>query len=203
MLYGELLWILMAYFLGAVPFGLVIARVFCGIDPRKAGSGSIGATNISRLCGVSYGILTLLCDVAKGALPVWGIMFFTDNSFVISLTGLACVLGHVFSCFLRFKGGKAVATSIGVFIPLAFWPLLGSCALAMLVIWRTTFVSAGSLTLMGSLPVLLAFCGQWEWIPLSLCLCVIVFVKHRDNIQRLRAGTENPWIKSKAKQNDE
>lgn len=197
MLYGELLWIIMAYILGSVPFGLLIAKFLCHVDPRAAGSGSIGATNISRTCGVPYGILTLACDVGKGALPVWGIMFFTDSEFAISLTALAAVTGHVFSCFLGFRGGKAVATGIGVFIPLAFWPLLGACALGMLVIWRTRFVSIGSMTIMGSLPFILAFCGLWEWIPLSLCVAVIVFLKHRSNIERLRKGTENPWIKSK------
>lgn len=198
MLIGELLWIIMAYVIGSIPFGLVISKIFCGIDPRLAGSKSIGATNVSRLCGIYWGILTLACDVAKGALPVWGaIILDPANTFFISLTGLACVAGHVFSCFLSFRGGKAVATSIGVFIPLAFWPLLGSCALCMLVIWRTGFVSLGSLTLLGSLPFLLAFTGLWEWVPLALCLCVIVFVKHKENIQRLKAGTEKSWLKSK------
>lgn len=197
MLIGELLWIIMAYILGSVPFGLVIAKTCCHIDPRKGGSNSIGATNVSRLCGFPYGVLTLACDVAKGALPVWGAMELFPNVFFVSVTGMACVLGHVFSCFLNFRGGKAVATSIGVFIPLAFQPLLGACALCMLVIWRTGFVSLGSLTLLASMPVLLAFTDQWEWIPLALCLCVVVFVKHRENIQRLRNGTEKPWLKSK------
>lgn len=198
MLISQLLWILLAYFVGAIPFGLVIARVICRVDPRKQGSGNIGATNIARVCGLPYGILTLACDVGKGALPVWaGTVFFPGETFVISLIGLACVTGHVFSCFLKFRGGKAVATSIGVFIPLAFWPLLASCCLCMFVIWRTGFVSVGSLTLVGSLPLFLAFTAQWEWIPLALCVAVIVFVKHGENIRRLRLGTENPWIKPK------
>lgn len=201
MLIGEFLWIIMAYIVGSIPFGLVIAKTFCHIDPRQQGSKSIGATNVSRLCGLPYGILTLACDVGKGLFPVWGALYFFPQEFFVSLTGLACVLGHVFSCFLRFKGGKAVATSIGVFIPLAFLPLLGSCALCMLVIWRTGFVSLGSLSLLGSLPVFLAFCGLWEWIPLALCLCVIVFYKHRENIQRLRMGTENSWLKNKHEEN--
>lgn len=197
MLIGEFLWVILAYIVGSIPFGLVIAKTCCHIDPRENGSKSIGATNVSRLCGLPYGILTLACDVAKGALSVGGALLFFPNEFFVSLTGLACVTGHVFSCFLRFKGGKAVATTIGVFLPLAFWPLLGSCALCMLVIWRTGFVSLGSLTLVGSLPVFLAFIGKWEWIPLALCLCVLVFFKHRENIQRLKNGTEKPWLKSR------
>lgn len=198
MIYTEILWIIASYFIGAIPFGLVIAKTFRGIDPRKSGSGNIGSTNIARLCGLPFGILTLACDVGKGLFPVWGgVVFFPGETFAISLIGLACVLGHVFSCFLGFRGGKAVATSIGVFIPLAFWPLLGACAVCVFVIWRTTFVSVGSLTLVGSLPVFLAFAAKWQWIPLALCVCVIVFVKHKENIKRLRLGTENPWIPPK------
>ncbi len=191
--------ILFAYLLGSVPWGVVIARTCCGIDPRTDGSRSTGATNVSRLCGFGYGVATLACDLLKGAVPVWIALRLGPAPLCVSLVAVAAVLGHVFSCFMRFRGGKAVATSIGVFLPLAFWPLLGSCALCMLVIWRSGFVSLGSLSLLGSLPVFLAMAGAWQWLPLSLCLCVIVFVKHRENIARLRAGTEKPWLKSKTK----
>lgn len=200
MLIFQFLWVIMSYVVGSIPFGVVIAKTFCKIDPRAAGSKSSGATNVSRLCGLPYGIATLACDVLKGALPVWGALLLDPDPLFVSLTGLACVMGHVFSCFMRLKGGKAVATSIGVFIPLAFWPLLGSCALCMLVIWRSGYVSLGSLSLLGSLPVFLIFVGAWAWVPLSLCLCIIVFVKHRENIVRLRNGTEKPWLKSKAQE---
>ena len=191
--------ILFAYLLGSVPWGVVIARTCRGIDPRTDGSRSTGATNVSRLCGFGYGVATLACDLLKGAVPVWIALKIGPAPLFVSLVAVAAVLGHVFSCFMRFRGGKAVATSIGVFLPLAFWPLLGSCALCMLVIWRSGFVSLGSLSLLGSLPVFLAMAGAWQWLPLSLCLCVIVFVKHRENIARLRAGTEKPWLKSKTK----
>lgn len=201
MLTGQLLWIIMSYVIGSIPFGVVIAKLFCGLDPRKQGSMSSGATNVSRLCGLPYGILTLICDVLKGALPVAGALWLDPGEFFVSLAGLACVVGHVYSCFMHFKGGKAVATSIGVFIPLAFWPLLGSCALCMLVIWKTGFVSLGSLSLVASLPVFLAIGGNYEWIPLALCLCVIVFFRHRENIARLRRGEEKPWLKSKHQEN--
>lgn len=197
MIWFQLIWIIVAYIFGSIPFGLLIATTFCKINPREAGSKSIGATNISRLCGLPYGLATLACDVGKGLLPVWGALFLSENIFFISTVGLACVLGHVFSCFLKFNGGKAVATSIGVFIPLAFWPMLGSCALAMLVIWRTGFVSLGSLSLIASLPVFLVCTGTLQWVPLSLCLCVIIFIKHKDNIIRLKQGTEKSWLKNK------
>lgn len=200
MLAGQILWIIMSYIIGSIPFGVFIAKTFCGIDPRLAGSKSSGATNVSRLCGFGYGVLTLLCDVAKGALPVWGALYFDPYATVfISITAFACVIGHVFSCFMHFKGGKGVATSIGVFIPLAFQPLLGACALCLLVIWRTGFVSLGSLTLWASMPILLMFVGAWQWLPLSICIAAIIFIKHEENVHRLRMGTEKPWLKSKHK----
>lgn len=199
MLIGQFLWIIMAYVVGSIPFGLVIAKSCCGIDPRSAGSKSSGATNISRLCGFPYGVATLVCDVAKGALPVWGALWLDPNTFFVSMTGLACVLGHVYSCFMGLRGGKAVATTIGVFIPLAFQALLGACALCMLVIWRSRFVSLGSLTLVTALPILLLFVNKEQWLPLSICLAVIVYFRHRENIGRLLRGEEKPWLKSKQK----
>lgn len=199
MILSQLVWIIVAYILGSIPFGVVIAKTCCGVDPRTAGSKNSGATNVSRLCGFPYGVATLICDIGKGSAAVCGALWLDPVPLFVSLAGMACVLGHVFPCFMNFKGGKAVATSIGVFIPLAFWPLLGSCALCMLVIWRSGFVSLGSLSLLASLPVFLAIGAKWTWIPLSLCLCVIVFVKHRENIQRLRQGTEKPWLKSRQK----
>ena len=202
MLVGQVLWVVMSYVIGSIPFGLVIAKTFCHIDPREAGSKNSGATNVSRLCGFGWGLFTLVCDVAKGALPVFGALWLDPSPLFVSFTAFACVIGHVFSCFMRFRGGKAVATTIGVFIPLAFWSLLGSCALCMLVIWRTGFVSLGSISLVLSLPVTVAIAGLWQWTPLALCLCVLVIVKHRENISRLRAGTEKPWLKSKANKNE-
>ena len=99
---------------------------------------------------------------------------------------------------MKFKGGKAVATSIGVFLPLAFWQLLIAAALCLLVIWRSGYVSLGSLTLVAALPLLLLLSGIWSWLPLSLCLLALVVWKHRENIARLRAGTEKSWLKSKS-----
>lgn len=200
MLIGEFLWVLMSYVIGSIPFGVVIAKTCCGIDPRQAGSKSSGATNVSRLCGFPYGVATLICDVAKGALPVWGALWLDPDPFFVSITGLACILGHVYSCFMKLKGGKAVATTIGVFIPLAFQALLGACAICMLVIWRSGYVSLGSLSLVAILPILLIFVDAWQWLPLSICVAIIVFWRHRENIRRLLRGEEKPWLKSKAAQ---
>ena len=193
----EVLWIALAYVLGSVPWGLVIARTFCGLDPRESGSRNTGATNVARLCGFKWGVVTLLCDVLKGAVPVWLAFRVNASPVFVSIVALACVLGHVFSCFMKFRGGKAVATSIGVFLPLAFWQLLAACALCCLVIWRSGFVSLGSLSLVVALAVAVAVTGQWVWLPLALCVCAVVVWKHKENIARLRAGTEKSWLKGK------
>ncbi|WP_291438649.1 glycerol-3-phosphate 1-O-acyltransferase PlsY [Desulfovibrio sp.] len=195
----EILWIALAYVLGSAPWGLVIARTFCGIDPRENGSRNTGATNVARLCGFRWGVATLLCDVLKGAVPVWLAFRINASPVFVSMVALACVLGHVFSCFMKFRGGKAVATSIGIFLPLAFWQLLASSLLCTLVIWRSGFVSLGSLTLVTALPVALAVSGQWVWLPLALGVWAVVVWKHRENIVRLRSGTEKSWLKSKNK----
>ena len=193
----EVLWIALAYVLGSVPWGLVIAKTFCHLDPRESGSRNTGATNVARLGGVGLGVATLACDVCKGAVPVWLAFRINPSPVFVSVVGLACVLGHVFSCFMKFKGGKAVATSIGVFLPLAFWQLLAASALCCLVIWRSGFVSLGSLTLVVALAVAVAVTGQWVWLPLALCVCAVVVWKHKENIARLRAGTEKSWLKGK------
>ena len=194
----EILWIALAYILGSAPWGLVIARTFCGIDPRENGSRNTGATNVARLCGFKWGVATLLCDVLKGAVPVWLAFKVNPSPAFVSVVALACVLGHVFSCFMKLKGGKAVATSIGIFLPLAIWQLLAASILCLLVIWRSGFVSLGSLTLVTALPVALAVSGQWTWLPLSLGVWAVVVWKHKENIVRLRAGTEKSWQKSKS-----
>ena len=103
----EVLWIALAYVLGSVPWGLVIAKTFCHLDPRESGSRNTGATNVARLCGFGWGVATLACDVCKGAVPVWLAFRINPSPVFVSVVGLACVLGHVFSCFMKFKGGKA------------------------------------------------------------------------------------------------
>lgn len=197
MLLFEILWVGIAYVLGSVPFGLVLAKRFCNVDPRLDGSHSIGATNVSRLCGFHWGALTLVCDVLKGTVPVWLAMLLEFSPLFITLTAFACVAGHVFSCFLGFKGGKAVATTIGVFLPLAFGPLIISCLLCILVIWRSGYVSLGSICLVLALPILLLMSEAIIWAPLALILMLLVIWRHRENIARLMTGTEKSWLKSK------
>jgi glycerol-3-phosphate acyltransferase PlsY len=185
----------LGYVLGSVPFGLVIAKVFCRIDPREAGSGNIGTTNVARLCGLRFGLLTLLCDALKGALPVYLALELLHAVFYAGLVGFFALLGHLYSIFLGFKGGKAVATTVGVFIPLAFLPLLISGLVCLLVIGLSGFVSLGSLALATLLPVCLLLFGPLEALPLSLAAWFLVMLKHRGNIRRLLRGEEKSFLK--------
>ena len=136
-----ILCVALAFFLGSIPFGLVIAKTFKGIDPRKAGSGNIGSTNVARLCGLPWGIMTLFCDIMKGLLPVLLAVNVLPDPYMQSLVALAAVTGHIKSPFLGFKGGKGVATTIGALIPLAFWPLLCAvlCCVAVIAVTRYGF----------------------------------------------------------------
>ena len=193
----DILWIALTYVIGSIPFGLVIAKTFCRIDPRTAGSGNVGATNVARLCGKPCGFATLACDLLKGALPVFIAMRCFPSEAVWTLTALAAILGHLYSCFLGFKGGKAVATSIGVLIPLAFWQLLIAVIICLFLIWRSGFVSLGSLALVTSMPILLVLSGKFSLLPLSLIILGLVYWSHRENIRRLAKGEEKTWIKKK------
>ncbi len=196
------------YIMGAVPYGLLIAKTFCGIDPRGGGSGNIGATNVARLCGVKYGVAALACDVLKGAFSVLLALYAPaiicegtplNPVWLASLAGFAALLGHRYSPYIGFKGGKAVASTIGVFLPLAFVQLLIAAALCVLVIWRSGFVSLGSLVLVSAMPVILAIFGRWELLPLALAVAALVIWAHRANIQRLLRKEEKSWLKSKHK----
>lgn len=200
---GMILWLVIAYIIGSIPFGLLIAQSRCGVDPRTGGSGNVGATNVARMCGTTYGIMTLVCDLLKGTLPVWIGMGISDNPLFLSLVALAALGGHIYSMFLDFKGGKAVATTVGVFIPLAFGPLFFSAAVCAFVIWRSGFVSLGSLTLVTVLPVLLLLSGCWSYIPLSLVVAALVYWTHRENIDRLARGEEKPWQKKNHKEEND
>ena len=186
-----------AFFLGAVPFGLVIAKTFKGIDPRKAGSGNIGSTNVARLCGMSCGLLTLFCDIMKGVLPVLVAVYVLPSQFQQSLVALAAVMGHIKSPFLGFKGGKGVATTIGALIPLAFLPLLCAVACFFVVVFITRYVSLSSMTMAVALVIFYAVFGYWELMPLGVVLAAMIIWAHRTNIKRLLRGEESRFVLKK------
>ncbi len=183
-----------AFLLGSIPFGLVISRTFKGIDPRFSGSGNIGSTNVARLCGLPWGLLTLCCDILKGALPVAAAVHVLDSTFLQSMVALAAVLGHVKSPFLGFRGGKGVATTIGALIPLAFVPLLYAVACCVLVIAVTRYVSLGSMVMAVALIVSYAVAGRYDLLPMAILLCGLILWTHRANIRRLLRHEENKFL---------
>jgi glycerol-3-phosphate acyltransferase PlsY len=189
----------LTYLLAAFPFGLLVAMVGCGIDPRLAGSRNTGATNVARLCGTRYGVLTLVLDLAKGLLPVLAARAMSCSGLFVSLVVLAAVIGHMYSVFLYGKGGKGVATTIGVFLAAAPAVALTAVAACVIVIWASGFVSAGSLVLAVAVPVLCFFLGPVSLTPAALVVAGLVVWKHRENIGRLRAGQEKSWRKGRDK----
>ena len=191
----DALWIVLTYLLGSIPFGLVVARLFCGIDPRRAGSGNIGATNVARLCGFPYGVITLLLDVAKGFGPVLAARLLYGSWPFVSLVLLAALAGHMFPIFLRGRGGKGVATAIGVFLAAAPVPAAVAIGCCVAVIAATGYVSAGSLVLAAAMPFLCLWLGPAALAPAAGLAAVVIIWKHRDNIARLRAGQEKSWRK--------
>ena len=186
-----------AFLLGSIPFGLVIAKTIKGIDPRKAGSGNIGSTNVARLCGWPCGLLTLFCDIMKGTLPVLLAVYLLPEQFQQSLVALAAVLGHIKSPFLGFKGGKGVATTIGALIPLAFLPLLCAVACFFVVVFLTRYVSLSSMTMSVALVVFYAVFGYWQLLPLGVVLAAMIIWAHRSNIGRLLRGEESKFVLKK------
>jgi len=180
-----------AYLLGSVPTGLLLGKAY-GIDVRKEGSGNIGATNLYRTVGRKVGILTLVGDCLKGLIPVIAVQNLMTSPDYAAWVGLAAFCGHVFSIFLKLKGGKGVATALGVFLALA--PLALAAAVAvfalLMLVWR--YVSLGSVGAALVMPVAVALLGGSKVvIVVTLLIAVIVVTRHRENIMRLLAGTES------------
>ena len=191
----SILWLGLCYILGSLPFGILIAQSFCKIDPRKHGSKNIGATNVSRICGFRYGLAVLILDILKGYLPIMLAFKFSSSAIFISLTALAVIIGHMYSVFLYGKGGKGVATTVGVFLALAPLAMVWAIGICLAVIYLTGFVSLGSLALVTSAPVFFLFTGNFAYILLTLIIMGLVFWRHEENIHRLLSGDESSWRK--------
>lgn len=203
-----------AYFVGAIPFGLLVGRLK-GIDPRTAGSGNIGATNVGRLLGGRYFAIVFTLDLLKGLLPMVAAAVVlrhvpaSDKPYPLWMTvGAAAILGHLFPIYLRFKGGKGVATSIGV--TLGLWPFYTLAGLIVIGVFLAVFavsrtVSLGSIAGSIAFPVAYVGLGLWlSWpvfgrqLPLlvfAIALSSLIIYKHRKNIARLLAGTEHSFKK--------
>ena len=189
--------IVFAYLLGSVPVGVLLARMK-GADPRKVGSGNIGATNVMRAAGKVTGALTLVGDILKGLLPVAVAFILGEPVIVVAAAGLAAFLGHLFPLFLGFKGGKGVATALGVYLRLDPFAVFITVIVFVLVLLKWRFVSLGSLVGVAAMPLLLYLLNAPDYyVYLALIIGALIFIKHRDNIRRLFAGTENKIGRSK------
>jgi len=194
MLILYLLLIIASYFIGAIPSGVVLARAFSGKDIRQEGSGNIGATNVTRVLGKKLGALTLVGDLLKGFLPVWVGSYLVSSLNVVCLMGCAAFLGHLFPVYLKFKGGKGVATALGVFLYLSPIVILVEIIVFVFVVGIWRYVSLGSLIAAASMPLLLVIIGSPKPVVLlSMAFALLIFIKHKANIQRLLNGTENKF----------
>ncbi len=195
-----------AYLLGSIPFGLIFAKLFAGSDIRKAGSGNIGANNVARVAGPAAGILTLALDVAKGAAAVWLAGRFTDqSSTAMTLAAASALIGHCYPLWLKFKGGKGVATALGVFLMLAPWAALSALLVFIVVSVAWRYVSLGSVSAAAAMPLLMYFLWAPGHAPPlvvdfgTLFASGLVIFKHDPNLQRLLDGTEPKFYFGKSK----
>jgi glycerol-3-phosphate acyltransferase PlsY len=205
------LFMVFAYAVCGIPFGLIFAKMQ-GVDVREKGSGNIGSTNVTREVGASTGVMTLVCDMLKGYVCTWGatwalatICFAGDKSFVepsgeygwcVAMVYLACVVGHVFSPYLKFKGGKGIATGFGAALGFS-WPIaLGLGVVFCLLAFPSKYVSLGSVCAAICLPFLAFFIYYPVRVAFEIpfiLIAVIVVWAHRSNIAKLRNGTEKKF----------
>ncbi len=194
-------WVVAGYLLGSIPFGIVITRAMGLGDLRKIGSGNIGATNVLRTGNKPAALATLLLDTFKGAIAVLLARHFAGEGLAPQLAGLAAFAGHCFPVWLRFLGGKGVATFLGTVLALA-WPAgLLCCASWLVAAGISRISSVGALGAAASSPVWMLVLGRGDLALLCLALAAIIFWRHKENIARLRAGTE-PKIGGKPKPQD-
>lgn len=179
-----------AYLLGSIPSGFIVG-IFSGVDVRNSGSGNIGATNVARTLGKGLGLLTLLADTAKGVLPVFIAQRLGSSDAAIALVGIFAFLGHLYPVFLKFQGGKGVATAFGVLLMVA--PPVPAVLILFFgaAVFASRIVSLGSIAAAGAAPLTLwAMSYSPIFVMMSAFLGVMIIWRHRDNIKRLLAGTE-------------
>lgn len=185
--------LIIAYLLGSIPFGLILAKIMGEGDLRTIGSGNIGATNALRTGNKKLAVLTLLLDLIKGSAAVWLALIIVPS--LAMLAGLVAIFGHIFPIWLKFKGGKGVATGLGILLALS--PLVG---LLVILTWLAVFKwkkisSLSALAAYGLSPLYATISGQYELALTCFLLATIIFATHRQNIQRLITGEENTFSK--------
>jgi glycerol-3-phosphate acyltransferase PlsY len=183
--------VIVAYLIGSVPFALLLARRWGAADLRRIGSGNLGAANVLRASGVKAGVLVAVLDITKGAVSVMLAQRFADHAAAPAAAGLAAIVGHIYPVWLRFRGGKGVATACGVFsvlTPFAIPPALGIFVVA---VWLTKYISLGSMLASVALPPIAYATGSpAPAVAAAFVASAIIVFRHRSNLVRLRAGTE-------------
>jgi len=199
MIFARLLWCLGAYLAGSIPTSFVVARVFAGKDLREFGSRNLGATNLYRLMGWKGAVPAGIFDIAKGAVPVLLAVKYTTPVWFPLIVGASAVIGHVFSPFVRFKGGKGVATAAGVFLGLAPLSILAALVVFGIVVKASGYVSLGSMIAAGAFfaSVPLLYPGNTMLLVSGALIFAFIVYTHRANVARLRAGTENRFGQSR------
>jgi glycerol-3-phosphate acyltransferase PlsY len=187
-----------AYFLGSIPFGLLIVKVTAGTDIREKGSGNIGAANVARNVGAFAGALTLLFDAAKGYFAVWLTGYFTHGNIRwMAIAAVAAVIGHMFPIWLNFRGGKGVATGLGAVLLICWEASAAAIVLWLLVVVFWRYSSLGSIVAAAAMPVFVYFLYAPRHAPPDIVtvsttlIAALVIIKHRSNIERLITGNES------------
>ncbi len=181
-----------SYLLGSVPFGLILGRVWTGVDVRRYGSGNIGATNVLRTLGLRFALATFVLDAGKGALPTLLAKALGAGPSVAAVAGLAAVVGHNWPVFLQFRGGKGIATSWGFMMSAVPQAGIAFALIWMAVVALTRYVSLASMVGAVAVPIVCLLVGApGAYVVASSAVAVFAVVRHKSNIQRLRSGTEN------------
>jgi len=188
-----IVYLIITYLLGSIPFGLIISKLF-GKDIRKEGSGNIGATNVTRVLGKKAGLLVLILDMLKGFLPIYIAKYIFDTK-LVSLLAIASVIGHCFSIFLKFKGGKGVATAIGVLLALS-----SKTSLIVIMFWLGVFLVSGYVSLASMISASISWViinfieNNIYFTYAAFIIGLIIILKHKDNLDRLLKGTEYRFL---------
>ncbi len=184
-----------SYLIGSIPNGYIIAKKFYGIDITQYGSGNIGATNIHRVLGTKPALIVLILDLAKGGIAILLGRYATNSYFIMMLSGVAAIIGHDYSIFMpHFKGGKGVAATYGVAAFINFPAALLAFLVFIGIVWKTKYVSLGSILSVLSFPLFLFLLGENKTVVLlSLIFPLLIIFSHRENIKRLLNGTERKF----------
>ena len=197
---------IIAYLLGSISFSVIISKKMAGFDVREKGSGNAGSTNVLRTVGKKAALITLVCDILKGVVAILiailagKIIKGLDNALLVQLAGVFVVIGHTFPVFFKFKGGKGIATSLGVLLTINWQIGLICLVFALVLIILTKMVSVGSIVAAILFPVLVIFINQnyivpessnWSYLIFSIIIAILVIFNHRANVKRILNGTEN------------